>query len=152
MKHNRLVSRHHPSRTQHRRAAGFSLIELLLVLVILGVLVGIVVTKFTGRSEQARIVAARADLSAIETALDAFEIDNGRFPTSAEGLETLLAAPAEMPNWRGPYLKKLPIDPWGGSYLYEQPGRFNTTGFDLSSAGPDRQEGNDDDISNWTKY
>src|SRR5688572_24128116 len=97
---------------RHRPSA-FTLIELLLVLVILAVLTTVVVTKFSGRTEQARETAAGADIAAISLALDAFEIDNGRFPASDEGLAVLDRQPADTPKWRGPYLKKggIPKDP-----------------------------------------
>ncbi|MEX0744629.1 MAG: type II secretion system major pseudopilin GspG, partial [Phycisphaeraceae bacterium] len=131
-----------------RQGAGFSMIELLLVLVILGVLVGIVVTRFTGRGEQARITAARADIRNIETALDAFEIDNGRFPTSQEGLEALSERPGNMDSWQGPYLRRdVPTDPWGSPYVYEIPGRYNPEHYDLYTEGP--EDGDGEPIGNW---
>src|SRR5436189_4003991 len=91
-------------RKSERKA--FTLIELLLVMVILVVLAAVVVPKFTGRSEQARLTAAKTDISAIENALDAFEVDNGRYPSAEEGLGALIAAPAGLQNWHGPYLKR----------------------------------------------
>lgn len=131
------------------RDRGFSLIELLLVLVILAVLAALVVPKFTNRTEQARTTAAKTDIANIETALDAFEIDTGRYPTSEEGLKSLLEAPPSLQNWRGPYIKRgLPKDPWGNAYVYRYPGRNNTSGFDLFSTGADGREGNDD-LGNW---
>ena len=132
----------------HRRS-GFTLIELLLVLVILGVLAALVVPKFTNRSQQARETAAKADISNIETSLNAFEIDTGRFPSSEEGLNALLQQPASVTSWRGPYLQRgMPKDPWGNAYLYKYPGQRNPSGFDLYSLGPDGREGSDD-IGNW---
>ncbi|QNN25221.1 type II secretion system major pseudopilin GspG [Planctomycetales bacterium ZRK34] len=134
--------------------AGFSLIELLLVLVILAVLAAVVATRFTGRSEQARNTAARTDIASLETALDAFEIDAGRFPTSEEGLEALIEQPSGVQEdaWRGPYIKRgVPKDPWGNQYNYQQPGRHNTSSYDLSSSGPDGQAGTEDDIINWSE-
>lgn len=136
----------------HSRRSGFTLIELLLVLVILTVLAAVVVPKFTRRSEQARITAARADIANIELALDAFEIDNGRYPTTQEGLTALVQQPPDLPNWRGPYLKRgAPKDPWGNPYQYRCPGQYNTDGYDLFSFGPDGQEGTSDDITNWSE-
>lgn len=132
-----------------RRRRGFSLMELLLVLVILAVLAALVVPRFANRSQQARETAAKADISSLETAIGAFEIDNGRYPTSEEGLQALLAAPANVEGWRGPYLSRgLPRDPWGNAYVYRYPGQKNPDGFDLYSTGPDGREGNDD-IGNW---
>jgi len=131
-------------------ARAFTLVELLLVLVILAVLAMVVVPKFTGRSEQARVTAARTDIANLETALDAFEVDCGRFPTSEEGLRVLLEPPAGVQNWRGPYIKRqMPTDPWGNPYVYRYPGAHNQGSYDLSSAGPDGREGGDNDISNW---
>jgi len=134
-----------------RIKAGFTLIELLLVLVILAALAAVVVPKFTRRSEQARITAARTDIARLEVALDAFEIDNGRYPTTAEGLHALVVRPNNAPGWNMPYIKRaVPKDPWGNPYIYKQPGRRNITGYDLHSYGPDGQEGGEDDIDNWS--
>ena len=133
------------------RPSGFTLIELLSVLIILTTLAAIVVPKFARRSEQARVTAARTDISNLEVALDAFEIDTGRFPTTAEGLQALLAPPANALDWNGPYIKRgIPTDPWGSPYIYRYPGQYNTMGYDLSSLGPNGQEGGEDDIVNWT--
>lgn len=137
------------SRIRRRVRGGFSLIELLLVLVILAVLAAVVVPKFTGRSEDARKTAAKTDISQIETAMDTFEIENGRFPTNEEGLNALLVAPPNMPNWKKPYVKSDLKDPWGNPYVYRYPGLNNVHGFDLSSLGPDGQP-SADDITNWT--
>jgi len=140
-------------KTMHRSVrfhqSAFTLIELLLVLVILAVLAAVVVPKFTNRSEQARITAAKTDISSIETALDAFEVDNGRYPSSDERLDALVTAPAGLTNWHGPYIKRgVPTDPWGNAYVYRYPGTNNPNGFDLFSMGPDGREGNDD-LTNW---
>ncbi|MGE5609956.1 MAG: type II secretion system major pseudopilin GspG [Bacillota bacterium] len=133
------------------RRSGFTLIELLLVMVILMVLAGIVAPKFTNRSEQARITAAKTDIANLEVALDAFEIDNGRYPTSDEKLEALVRAPQNCPNWKGEYIKRgVPSDPWGRPYVYVYPGQHNANGYDLYSLGADGREGNDD-IDNWSK-
>ena len=150
-----LTPRRHPCRATagapaRAGAAAFTLIELLLVLVILAVLAAVVVPKFTGRSEQARVAAAKADISAIELQLDAFEIDAGRFPTTEEGLGALITPPAQVRQWNGPYLKKgVPVDPWGNPYVYRFPGQINTTGVDVYSYGPDGNEGGGDDVGNW---
>jgi len=135
-----------------RRQRGFTLIELLLVLVILATLAAIVVPKFTRRSQQARITAARADIANLEVALDSFEIDTGRYPTSEEGLGALVEQPARLDGWHGPYIKRgVPRDPWGNPYVYMCPGRHNTNGYDLHSYGPDGQDGGSDDIDNWSE-
>jgi general secretion pathway protein G len=136
-------------KSKRNRRRGFSLMELLLVLVILGVLAALVVPRFANRSQQARETAAKADVSSIETAIGAFEIDNGRYPSTEEGLQALITAPAALDAWHGPYLSRgLPKDPWGNEYVYRYPGQENPDGFDLYSMGPDGREGNDD-IGNW---
>ena len=133
------------------RKSGFTLIELLLVMVILSVLATVVVPKFTKRSEQARIVAAQSSITNLEVALESFEVDTGRYPTSEEGLQALISAHAQLNNWRGPYVKRgVSKDPRGNNYTYESPDKHNTSSFDLYSYGPDRQEGGDDDIDNWS--
>jgi general secretion pathway protein G len=138
--------------SRRRRHSAFTLIELLLVLVILAVLAAVVVPKFTKRGEQARVTAAKADIASIEVALDAFEIDNGRYPSAQEGLIVLTEQPAGMDSWKGPYLKRAaPKDPWGNPYVYRCPGQHNTQGYDLFSFGPDVQEGGTDDVTNWTE-
>lgn len=139
-------------RYQSRRMnnRGFSLIELLLVLVILSVLAALIMPRFTNRSEKARITAAGADIRTIETALKTFEIDNGRFPTSAEGLGALLQQPPGLTSWQSPYLDRTDFkDPWGNGYIYRSPGQQNQDGYDLFSAGPNAIEGDSDDITNW---
>ncbi len=127
---------------------GFTLIEILLVVIIIGILVGLVAPKLAGRSEEARVQAARADIEGgLALALDLYEVDNGRFPDS---LQDLITRGATSTNWRGPYLKKgIPKDPWGDQYSYKYPGSHNPSGYDLFTKGPDRQEGSQDDITNW---
>ncbi|MEO6437494.1 MAG: type II secretion system major pseudopilin GspG [Tepidisphaeraceae bacterium] len=134
---------------QPGRSHAFTLIELLLVLVILAVLAAVVVPKFTNRSEQARITAAKAQISSLETALTGFEVDCGRFPTNDEGLQALVQQPANVQNWKS-YMKQIPKDPWGNPYVYRAPGTHNPQDFDLFSIGPDGREGNDD-ITNWSE-
>ncbi|MFG0249766.1 MAG: type II secretion system major pseudopilin GspG [Phycisphaeraceae bacterium JB051] len=138
---------------QRNFRGGFSLIELLLVLVILATLTAIIAPRFTSRSKQARVTAAKTDISRLELLLDSFEIDTGRLPTSDEGLDALLEEPSNVTNWQGPYLKKnaLPKDPWGNEYVYEYPGKNNTSSYDLSSHGPDGKQGGDDDVTNWSE-
>jgi general secretion pathway protein G len=137
-------------RRRHRGRSGFSLVELLLVLVILTTLAAIVVPKFSGRSEQAKVTAAETQISNFETALDAFEVDNGYYPKGDDGLQLLLEEPKDATNWRGPYLKKsIPLDPWNNEYIYDCPGKNNEDGYDLYSMGPDGRKGTDDDIVNW---
>lgn len=129
------------------RKKGFTLIELMLVVIILGVLVAMVVPRLTGRSEEARRSVAQADIDAnISLALDLYELDNGTYPQT---LGELLTRSGSAANWRGPYVKKKPADPWGNSYLYKFPGQHNPDGYDLSSPGRDAKEGGNDDVTNW---
>jgi len=122
---------------------GFTLVELMLVVVIIGVLVGMIMPRLAGRSQEARIAAAQADIfSNISTALDLYELDNGKYPQS---LDELL----KKTEGKGPYLKRRPVDPWRRPYKYKSPGTHNTEDYDLYSLGPDGQEGNSDDITNW---
>ena len=131
------------------RQAGFTLVELLLVLVILGILAALVLPKFTGRTEQARVTAAQTQISTFGTALDSFEVDTGSYPRGQDGLQQLLVQPADVTGWRGPYLKSdIPLDPWGHAYVYEFPGKVNASGYDIRSAGPDGQTGTNDDVVN----
>ena len=133
-----------------RLAQAFTLIELLLVLVILTVLAAVVVPKFAGRSKQARVTAAGADISNIESAADTFELDTGRYPAT---LDDLMQQPSDVKVWNGPYLKRsVPNDPWGNAYIYKSPGDHNSSGYDLYSFGPDGQEGGGDDIDNWSQH
>lgn len=150
MKAHRTLRQASTSRRPRRRA-GFTLVELLLVLVILGILAALVMPKFTGRTEQARVTAAQTQIATFGTALDAFEVDTGSYPRGQDGLSQLVVQPADVQNWRGPYLKSdIPVDPWGRPYLYEFPGKSNPSGYDLRSSGPDGQTNTADDIVNGT--
>jgi general secretion pathway protein G len=139
--------------TNRARRRGFTLVELLLVLTILAILAGIVLPKMSGRTEQARVASAKTQISTFSTALGAFEVDNGFFPKGRNGLSALVQKPGNAQNWHGPYLENstsVPLDPWGNAYIYDCPGKHNSTGFDLMSMGPDGRVGGDDDICNWT--
>jgi general secretion pathway protein G len=128
---------------------GFTLVELMLVVIIIGVLVAMVMPRLTGRSEEARVGVAKADIDLnIATALKLYELDNGAFPSSDEGLDALLSAPSSAKNWKGPYLEKKPIDPWGNQYKYRYPGTHRTYDYDLYSLGRDGME-SVDDVVNW---
>ena len=133
-----------------RRACGFTLIEIMLVVIIIGVLAAMVVPRLVGRTEQAKTARAKSDISAIGLALDLYELDIGRYP---ESLEELVAKDApssvgEGIKWNGPYLKKgLPKDPWGRAYEYQRQSQHNQD-YDLSSLGADGKPGSDD-VSNW---
>jgi len=128
---------------------GFTLIELMLVVIIIGILSAMVVPRLASRSEQARKATATADVSsAIPLALDLFEVDNGRYPTTEEGLAALRQKPGGLEHWKGPYLKKSAKDPWGSEYIYAFPGSHNND-YDLFSKGADGTESTEDDITNW---
>jgi general secretion pathway protein G len=128
---------------------GFTLIELMLVVIIIGALVAMVMPRLTGRSEQARVAAGKADVTAnIATALKLYELDNGNFPTTQDGLQSLLVKSAGANNWNGPYLERKPIDPWGREYKYVSPGTHRPHDYDLYSLGKDGQESGDD-VTNW---
>ncbi len=131
-----------------RRA--FTLIELLVVIGIIGVLAMVVLPRLSGRTEQARRAAAQAQIENLSLALDAYEIDNGNYPTTAEGLEALWVQPSSARNWNGPYLKKeVRLDPWGNPWRYASPGTHSPTSYDLYSVGKDGTEGGGNDIANW---
>lgn len=128
----------------------FTLIELMLVIVIIGILVAMVAPRLAGKSEKARIVAAQGQISSLGASLDMFELDMGRFPTSEEGLQALVTAPAASTQWKGKYIREIPKDPWARPYQYKSPGMNNKEDYDLFSLGPDGVEGADD-VTNWKK-
>lgn len=131
------------------RRRGFTLIELMLVVIIIAALVSMVMPRLAGRSEQAKAGAAQADISSnIATALKLYELDNGGFPSTSDGLNALVSRPPTAKSWNGPYLEKKPIDPWGREYQYQSPGQHRTYDYDLFSLGKDGQE-SADDVKNW---
>jgi general secretion pathway protein G len=135
-----------------RRLRGFTLIELMVVLVIIGVLAALIVPNVLNRADDARVTAARTDVNNLMQALKLYKLDNQRFPTGAQGLTALVARPTAAPvppNWR-PYLDKLPADPWNQPYQYVNPGVHGEV--DVLSLGADGQpggEGKDADIGSW---
>ncbi|MCK5581421.1 MAG: type II secretion system major pseudopilin GspG [Candidatus Omnitrophica bacterium] len=127
----------------------FTLIELMIVVIIIGVLAAMVTPRLSGRSEEARKKVVKTDIEVnIPTALKLYELDNGAFPTTAEGLGALQKEPSSAPNWQGPYLEKKPLDAWKQEYKYTSPGTHRTYDYDLYSVGRDGVE-SDDDIVNW---
>ncbi len=133
-------------------ASGFTLLELLVVMVIIGVLAGFVAPRYFAQVGKSQVKVARAQIDALDKALDQFRLDVGRYPTSEEGLQALVTAPGGEAAWAGPYLKKgVPADPWGRPYVYQQPGTHGGD-FDLLSYGKDGRAGGageDADVTNW---
>ena len=138
------------SNRQGKRARAFTLIELLVVIMILAVLAAMIVPRLIGRGGQAKQAAARSDLATLRNLLEAFHIDNGRYPTTEEGLDGLRVQPADLDNWKGPYATKdIPNDPWKNAYNYEHPGSTGDDSYLLYSYGRDNTEGGegeDEDI------
>lgn len=133
---------------------GLTLIEIMVVVIVLGLLAGLVAPQILGRLTEARTETARTQLELIRVALDSYFLDNGRYPTTAQGLQALRTAPTSGPapaSWRGPYLRgDVPEDPWGRPYIYRSPGETNPGSFDLLTLGADGQpggEGEDADLS-----
>lgn len=129
--------------------AGFTLLELLVVILIIGLLTGIVGPRFLGQIGRSETTTAQAQLDAIDKALQAYRVDVGHFPTTNQGLKALVTAPLEEPRWRGPYMQRdIPADPWGKAYVYRTPGG-NGRDYELMSYGADGVPGgtgNDADI------
>jgi general secretion pathway protein G len=139
--------------TTVRRRSGFTLLELVVVIIVLGLLAGIVAPQIIGRLSEAKSTTARTQIELLSVALDGYRLDNGNYPTTEQGLAALREKPTRSPvppNWRGPYLRKaVPLDPWGKAYLYRAPGERNAGAFDLESLGRDGKsggEGEDADV------
>jgi general secretion pathway protein G len=133
------------------RSEGFTLLELLVVMVILGLLAGYVAPKYFGQVGKSEVKVARAQIDAFDKALDQYRLDTGHYPSTAQGMSALSTKPANEAKWDGPYLKKtVPPDPWGNAYQYRQPGEHGE--YDLFSYGKDGQPGGSGeaaDITNW---
>lgn len=134
-----------------RRLSGFTLLELLVVLVIIGLLVGYVAPRYFAQVGKSEVKVARAQIKSLEDALDQYRLDVGHYPSTEQGLAALFTQPEGEARWQGPYLKKaVPNDPWGHAYQYKQPGEHGE--FDLISFGKDGQAGGTAeaaDITNW---
>lgn len=130
---------------------GFTLLELMIVLVIIGLLAGIIGPNLFKNLAKSEKTTAKAQVDAFTKAIDQYRIDNGSFPESGNGLNALMIPPTGNQNWNGPYIKKIPIDPWGMPYQYISPGEHNTD-YDIYSFGKDKVvggSGESSDIGNW---
>ena len=136
-----------------RNNSGFTLVELLVVMIIIGLLAALVGPRFIRQEEKAKIKATQAQIELLGTALDTFRLDVGRYPTTEEGLQALRQNPGGLERWDGPYLKKgVPLDPWGKSYVYKGPGEHGP--FDILSFGADGVsggEGDNRDLTSWER-
>jgi general secretion pathway protein G len=139
-----------------RHARGFTLIEILVVIIVLGLLAALVGPRILGRVSEAKGATAHTQIELLGLALDSYQLDNGAYPTTEQGLDALQTKPTREPvplRWHGPYLKRdVPHDPWGRQYLYKSPGDHNPTGYDLYTLGRDGQpggEGEDADVTSW---
>jgi general secretion pathway protein G len=137
-----------PARSGSR---GFTLLELLVVILIIGLLTGIVAPRFLGQIGRSEITATRAQLDAFDKALQAYRVDTGRFPSTSQGLRALVTQPGDEPRWRGPYMQsEIPVDPWGTAYQYRSPGSSGKD-YDLLSYGHDRAPGGTGDDADITR-
>jgi general secretion pathway protein G len=137
---------------KYRQAqGGFTFLEVMVVVAILALLAAIIIPRFTGRAEDAKIKSCQMQIAEISKALELYKLDNGFYPTTEQGLKALYERPETEPEpkkWKEQYVDSIPKDPWEGEFVYIQPGNYRD--FDLYSMGPDGQE-SEDDIKNWTK-
>lgn len=128
---------------------GFTLIEIMLVVVIIGILAAVIGPRLTGRTKGARVSATRASINSLGTVLGTFEMHAGRYPTTEEGLDALIEKPGDLNDdeWEGPYVNEWPKDAFGEDFIYRSPGELNDD-YDLISKGPDKREGTEDDVTN----
>ena len=133
------------------RQPGFTLLELLVVMVILGLLAGYVAPKYFAQVGKSETKAARAQIESLEKSFDMFRLDTGHYPSAEQGLEALVTQPQNEPKWSGPYLKKsVPLDPWGRPYVYKFPGEHGD--YDIYSFGKDGQPGGQSDNADVTSW
>ena len=134
-----------------RRENGFTLLELLVVVAIIGLLAGYVAPRYFGQVGRSEVNAAKAQIDALEKALDQYRLDTGTYPTNELGLNALVQRPPNEPKWNGPYLRKgVPLDPWGKPYLYKMPGEKGD--YDLISYGKDGQPGGTGESADLTNH
>ncbi|MCR4553625.1 MAG: type II secretion system major pseudopilin GspG [Succinivibrionaceae bacterium] len=136
-----------------KKQSGFTLLEIMVVVVIMGMLASIVSFNVMGSKADAEIRKSKIDIKNIQQSLDLYKLDNSRYPTTEQGLKALVKKPVAAPvpkNWKkGGYVQELPDDPWGNKYQYANPGVHNPDSYDIYSYGPDQEDGTDDDIGNW---
>ena len=125
----------------NRSRRAFTLIEMLVVILILSILAALIIPRLIGRTDQAKVAKAKSDIASLTSLLEAYRLDNGKYPTTEEGLDVLRTKPSDAPNWKGPYTEKpIPLDPWGNPYVYQSPGP-NGEDFFIESYGSDGQPG-----------
>jgi general secretion pathway protein G len=137
-----------------KSSRGFTLVEIMVVVVIIGILAAAIIPQFIGTTHDAKVSAAKAHVAELESAVERFYVHMDRYPMAEEGLKVLVDAPAgdDAKKWRGPYIKQLRDDPWGNPYQYQNPGTHHPTSFDIWSRGADGAdggEGENADIGNW---
>jgi general secretion pathway protein G len=137
-----------------KRSRGFTLVEIMVVVVVIGILASIIIPQFIGTTSDAKIAAAKGTVSELDSAIERFYVQMDRYPTTEEGLKVLVDPPTadDAKQWRGPYIKQLRNDPWGNPYQYMNPGTHHPTSYDIWSRGKDGVDGGDGenaDIGNW---
>ena len=137
-----------------KKSPGFTLVEIMVVVVIIGILAAAIIPQFIGTTQDAKVSAAKAQVAELESAVERFYVHMDRYPTADEGLKVLVGPPAgdDAKKWRGPYIKQLRNDPWGNPYQYLVPGTHNPASFDIWSRGADGADGGEGynaDLGNW---